>query len=318
MRIGAIVFIAALLLTSCAHMNISRNRQALKQISPGDTQEKVFSILGPPALRHNISDQRFVAYYQTKPAKVRGAAVTPALCTPVAFENGKVAVIGHDPTMAWTLEEKARIHQAAVAQRERQQAEMAAAERERTVTARRNKIKALEKKVRPVPTSNAALNLKLYRQLLELAPDNARYQKKVAFYEDRLAKQQKARHERALRRAEQRRLRAWERSREGRNKKLQQYSGNGIAEMAVHDMGDGVLYVWVKNVSQQVITTSPDNFTLMDSQNHQARCEISDSLDRVLEPGSISQGKIQCDRQIIPKALIFQNGESGRISKSFQ
>jgi outer membrane protein assembly factor BamE (lipoprotein component of BamABCDE complex) len=318
MRIGAIVFIAALLLTSCAHLNLSRNRQALRQIHPGDTQEKVFSILGPPTLRHNISDQRFVAYYQTKPAKVQGAAVTPALCTPVAFENGKVAVIGQDPTDAWTLEEQARIHRATAAQREREKAEMAAAERNRTVTARRNRIKTLERKVRRVPASNASLNLKLYRQLLELAPDNPRYQRKVAFYENRWAQHQKARHERALQLAEQRRLRAWERSREGRNKALQQYTGNGIAEMAVHDMGNGVLYVWVKNVSQQVITTNPDNFTLMDSQDHKARCDISNSLDRVLEPGSISQGKIQYDRQIIPKALIFQNGESGRISKSFQ
>jgi outer membrane protein assembly factor BamE (lipoprotein component of BamABCDE complex) len=318
MRIGATVFIAALLLTSCAHLNISRNRQALKQLRLGDTQATVFKIMGPPDLRHNISAQRFVAYYQTKPAKVGGAAVTPALCTPVAFENGKVAVIGHDPTEAWTLEEQARIHQAAVAQRTREQAERAAAERERAETSRRNKIKALEKRVRPVPVSNAALNLKLYRQLLELAPDNRRYQKKVAFYEDRLAKQQKARHERALRLAKQRRLSAWEESREMRNKKLQQYSGNDIAEMAVHDMGNGVLYVWVKNVSQQIITTNPDNFTLVNSQNQKARCKISDSLNRVLEPGSISQGKIQYDRQIIPKALIFQNGETGRISKSFQ
>ena len=56
----------------------------------------------------------------------------------------------------------------------------------------------------------------------------------------------------------------------------------------------------------------------MDSENNIAACEINSSLDRVLEPGSISHGKIAYNKEIQPKELIFQNRESGRISKSFQ
>jgi hypothetical protein len=195
---------------------------------------------------------------------------------------------------------------------------MAEASARRAKAARQQKIEALENEVKPVPGGNAALNLKLYRQLLALDPENSRYQKKVAFYEDRLAKQQKAQQERAIRSAKAKRRQAWDQAREGRNKQLRQYSGNGIAEMAVHDMGNGSLYVWVKNVSRQIITTHPDHFTLIDSDNNVVKGEISDSLDSVLEPGSISHGKIEYSREIEPKELIFQNRESGRISKSFQ
>ena len=67
MRIGAIVFIATLLLTGCAHLDISRKARAVSQIEPGELQADVFSKLGPPDLRHDITEKRFVAFYQTKP-----------------------------------------------------------------------------------------------------------------------------------------------------------------------------------------------------------------------------------------------------------
>lgn len=318
MRIGAIVFIAAVLLSACVHLDINKNINALKRIQPGDSQEVVFETLGPPDLRNDISDKHFVTFYRTRAGDLSGRPVSAALCTPISFENGQVVVVGEDFTERWTREEKERIHQAAIEESERQQAEMAQAALQRATAARQEKIKALENEVKPVPASNATLNLKLYRQLLELDPDNSRYQKKVAVYEDRLAKQKKARDERAVRSAKAKHRQAWEQAREERNKKLRQYTGNGIAEMAVHDMGNGSLYVWVKNVSKQIITTHPDHFTLVDSENNPVACEISGSFDSVLEPGSISHGKIDYSREIEPRELIFQNRESGRISKSFQ
>ncbi len=318
MRIGAIIFTATFMLAACVHLDINKNTNALKRIQTGDTQALVFETIGPPDLRNDITDQRFVAFYQTKAGDSPGTPVTKGLCTPIAFENGRVVAIGDDLTDRWTREEKERLHKAEIADRERQQAEMAEAARKQAERAHQEKIEALEKEVKPVPVSNAALNLKLYRQLLDLEPDNSRYQKKVSVYEERLARQKKARHKRALRKTKQKRREAWEKARETRNIKLRQYTGNGIAEMAVHDMGDGTLYVWVKNVSNQIITTHPDHFTLMDSKKKMARCEISESLDSVLEPGGISHGKIEYNREMEPMELIFQNGESGRISKSFQ
>lgn len=318
MRIGVIVCLTALILTACAHLDIDKNIRALKQVQPGDAQAVVFEAMGPPDLRNDITDQRFVAYYQTKAGNSSDTPVTKALCTPIAFENGQVVAVGDDLSEAWTREEEERIRQAQIAQREQQQIEMAQIRRQQAEAARQAKIAALEKTVKPVPAANAALNLKLYRQLLTLDPDNLRYQKKVADYQERLARQEKARQQRAVLSAKEKHREAWEEAREARNKNLRQYTGNGTAEMAVHDMGNGSLYVWVKNVSNQIITTHPDHFTLMDSENNPARCEVSDSLDSVLEPGSLSHGKIEYSSAIIPKELIFQNGESGRISKSFQ
>lgn len=318
MRIGVIVFVVACMLSACVHLDINKTINALKGIQPGDAQETVFETLGPPDFRNVISDQRFVAFYQTKAGNLSETPLPSALCTPIAFENGQVVVVGDDLTERWTREEKERIRQAAIAENERQRAEMAEAAARRAKAARQEKIESLENEVKPVPVSNAALNLKLYRQLLALDPDNLRYQKKVALYEERLTQKKKADEERAIRAAKAKQQQAWERAREGRNKELRQYTGNGIAEMAVHDMGNGLLYVWVKNVSKQIITTHPDHFTLVDRENNTVPCKIGDSLDSVLEPGSISHGKIEYSRDIEPRELIFQNRESGRISKSFQ
>ena len=58
------------------------------------------------------------------------------------------------------------------------------------------KILELEEKVRPIPASNAELNLKLYRELLELNPKNTEYQSKVNYYKKRLAEQEKAEQDR--------------------------------------------------------------------------------------------------------------------------
>lgn len=317
MRIGVILLIAASLLGGCVHLNINKNINALNRVEPGDPQEKVFETMGPPDLQKEISQQGFVVYYQTK-AGNRADPVTPELCTPIAFENGRVVAMGEDQVATWTREVEDRIRRAEMAERERKQKEETAAAQRQAEAERLKRIEALEKKVKPIPGHKAELNLKLYRQLLALDPSNARYQKKVAFYEERLSRQQKARQEHAAKAAKQKQRQAWERAREARNKTLRHYTGNGIAEMAVHDMGPGSLYVWVKNVSRQIITTHPDHFTLLDNENKSARCEVSSSLDSVLEPGSISHGKIEYNDDLQPKELIFRNRESGRISKIFQ
>jgi hypothetical protein len=318
MRNGVAVLIATLVIVGCAHMDIDRKGKALAHIKPGDTQAHVFKTVGPPDIRHDVDDRRFVAYYQTQLNDKTGQPVTTDLCTAVSFENGKVVVVGEDLTERWAREEEARKRSDRIAARVKRQEEASEAARRQARIERQEKIKALEDEVRPVPASNAALNLKLYRQLLALDPNNPRYLKKVDLYQKRLSQQQKSRKEQAARAAKRRELEAWEKAREKRNVKLRQYSGNGIAEMAIHDMGNGSLYVWVKNVSFQIITTHPDHFTLIDKDNRKVKCKVSESLDSVLEPGSISHGRIEYNPAIIPRELIFENNESGRVAKSFE
>jgi hypothetical protein len=317
MRIGVTVILTALLLTGCVHIKINKNVNALDGIQTGDSHQAVLETMGPPDLRKDIGDNRFIVYYQTQAGTSNQEAVTTDLCTPIAFEDGMVVAVGEDLADAWTKEEEARLRQMEAAERRRREAERKAAARRKTEQQRLDKIAALEKKVRPIPASNAALNLKLYRQLLALAPDNSRYQKKVAFYEARLAQQKKAREARAARNLEKKQRQAWEQSRDERNKALRHYTGNGIAEMAVHDMGPGSMYVWVKNVSRQVITTHPDHFILLDNQGNRVECTIHSSLDSVLQPGAISHGKIEYSQTVFPGELIFRNREAGRISKTF-
>jgi hypothetical protein len=318
MRIGAIVFIAVISLVGCVHLEVNRKADAVLQIERGDSQSDVFEIVGKPDIRHDISEQRFVAFYQTQVKPSDDVPLTTDLCTPVSFENGKVVAVGEDLSEQWAQEVEAKKRQTEIAARQKQAAESEQAVRLQADAKRQEKINELENKVKPVPASNAALNLKLYRQLHELDPRNPRYQQKVAFYEERLAEQKKSREQRELQLEKARQLAAWEKRREARNVKLRQYSGNGIAEMAIHDMGNGALYVWVKNVSRQIITTHPDYFTLINIDDNKMPCDINDSLDSVLEPGSISHGRIEYDKTVIPKELIFENRESGHISKTFE
>jgi hypothetical protein len=317
MRFGVIAILTVFLLTGCAYMKINKNVNALDQVQKGDPQKAVLETMGPPDIRRTFGDSRLIAYYQTEAGASR-EAVTTDLCTPIAFENGVVVAVGEDLAEGWAREEEERLRQMEAAERYRREAEMRAAAREKAEKERQAKIAALEKKVKPVPVSNAALNLKLYRQLLSLDPGNDRYQKKVAFYEKRLARQKNARKPRHTRTDQKKHRQTWEASRDQRNKKLRQYTGNGIAEMAVHDMGSGSMYVWVKNVSREVITTHPDHFVLLDDRGKQVKCKIGSSLDSVLQPGAISHGKIEYSESVYPKELIFKNREAGRIAKSFQ
>jgi hypothetical protein len=337
MRTGVVVFIVAIMVAACSQMKIINNHDAMSEIHLGDGLETVIKTLGLPVFRRDIAEQIFVAYFQTNAGRSSDSPVTISTCTPITIKNRRVVAIGQEMTDAWILEVEERKHQVELAEQKKleqaqRQAKLAEqkkleqaqrqaklAEQEKLEQAQRQeKIDSLEKAVKPVPAYNAALNLALYRQLLYLDPDNALYQKRVALYKQRLAMQKKANRERIDPKAKEKALQIWEQTRETRNKKLRQYTGNGIAAMAVQDMGKGSLYVWVKNISQQIIAVHPDQFSLVASDNKKRQCQPSDSLDCLLEPGSISHGNISYSKSIVPKELILQILESDQISKSFQ
>ena len=315
MRIWLIVLFSAVVIFGCASAPYEKNRRALEQVRPGQSWEAVEASMGPPDIRRDITERRFVAYYQTKRNVTSNPTVSTAQCTPIAVENGRVVRVGQDPSVPWTHAEKERQRQVLIDQRNRRSAET---ERLRAEAERHRKIEMLEQKVRPVPAANASLNLTLYRQLLALDPDNPHYRQKVDFYQTRWERQQKAAQAKARQAAEDQKRQAWVQDRASRNEHLRQYTGNATAQVAVHDMGNGSLYVWVKNTGSQVITTHPDHFTLVDDDDNALEAEISDSLDRVLEPGGISHGRIVYRSDAMVKALIFENPASGRITKSFQ
>ncbi len=55
------------------------------------------------------------------------------------------------------------------------------------------KIRSLEEKVRKIPVSKSSQNLEIYRQLLDLDPQNSKYKKKVTFYKARVEEQKRKR-----------------------------------------------------------------------------------------------------------------------------
>lgn len=314
MRIWVIIAAATLIMTGCAHWKIQKTNDALKTVASGESTETVLQRLGPPDLRHDIGENRMVLFYQTH-ATPSDTPIEERYCTAVAFENNRVVAVGDDPTERWMREETERIR---LADQERQKKATATAAQAQAEKERQRKIDELEAAVRPVPPTHAAQNLKLYRQLLTLDPQNERYRKKVAVYEQRLS-QQKRQHQAGLPKAVQEKTTvSTETAFEARNKRLRHYTGNGIAEIAVHDLGGGSLYVWVKNISQQVITTYPDHFTLKDIKGRPMACKVNSSLDSVLEPGNISHGKITFDKNVTPGVLIFINKEAGQIVKSLK
>ncbi len=318
MRIGVIAWVAVLMLVGCAHLEVDRKAEALTEIKAGDTQETLLASVGQPDIRRDVDDNRTMFFFQTRSKPSEEDPITPAYCTPVAIENGVVVSVGEDLTTPWTMEKEARLEKEKMLAQKRRQAMLAKEAKKRDEARRKQKIAELEKKVKPVPSSNAELNLKLYRQLHGLDPANPRYQEKVALYEKRLENQKKQNKARQLLLEKETRKKAWESRREARNDRLRQYTGNGTAEMAAHDMGSGSLYVWVKNISNQIITTHPDHFTLMNAGNHKMKCKISKNLDSVLEPGGISHGKIEYDKSAIPQTLVFENREAGKIIKKFE
>jgi outer membrane protein assembly factor BamE (lipoprotein component of BamABCDE complex) len=316
--IALVILIGATLVSGCAQTKITRNDNYINGLETGLHYDTVVETLGEPLIQKEISVHRFVAFYQTKPGDPAIASHSSSLCEPIVFEDFLVVGVGSGFYEKSVREEKERVRRVEIYEARRKRARMAEAARLKRAAERKKEIAALEKEVAPVPASNAALNLKLYRKLLTLDPGNTRYKKKVAYYENRLERQKKATQARAEKQAQEKLLRVWEKRRPERNQRLGKYTGNGTAEMAVYDMGNHSLYVWVKNVSKQIITTHPDYFTLLDNHRNKIPCVIEGRLHSVLEPGSLSHGEIAYHPDSIPNELIFQNNESGRISKVFQ
>jgi hypothetical protein len=307
MRRGGVVFIVAVTLAACTQIKIMDNRNAIRQIQLGDGLETVIKTLGLPVFRRDIAEQSFVVYYRTRFGRSLDSPVTISMCTPITIQNRQVVAIGDEMTDAWSLEADNGQHRAGPMEQNKPEH----FQRQTTVATQ-------AKTVQLTAASNAKIDLQLYNKLLELDPDNVLYQKKVAFSKGRLAAQDKGHGKNTDSKAISNVLRIWEQTRDVRNKNLRKYTGNGIASMAIQDMGDGSLYVWVRNVSQRILTVHPEHFSLVDNNHNKTRCQISDSLGSTLVPGSISHGEISYRKDIIPKNLILQIPGSAQIKKNFQ
>lgn len=315
--VSLLLFSIIFLLMSCAQMEIADNKNALPTIKTGDSEAQVLDAAGRPDLRYDFSPGKFVYYYQTENDRTDNAYLDKKSLTAISFENGYVSMVGTDLMDKWKADALEKERQIKEAERKRLAAIKLAEEKERAEAERLSKIEALEKKVKPIPASNAALNLMLYQKLLALDPENPRYQKKVEHYQERLKAQKQIEEKRAKRVAYAKSQKGKDELRQKRNMTLRKYTGNENAKIAVHDMGSGWLYIWLKNTGKQTITSHPDYFTLLDRKKRPIQCSFEKNLEAVLEPGDIAHGKIKLEKDAHPKELIFENNEAGKIKKAF-
>ncbi len=317
MRTTLLTLFLVVLITGCAHLKSGENKRAIESLAIGADEPAVVQKLGPPDFRRDVSPEKYVYYYQTSVAPAGQTEIDKSLCTPLAFDNDRLVAIGRDLTQQWEKESAAQKKRERLAAKEKLKKEKLALKRKKARIARKKKIDALEKKVRPIPMARVALNLKIYRELLALAPDNQRYQKKVALYEERLEHKNRIAGKKERIAARKRAQALKEEKRKERNSRLRQYSGNENAEIAIHDMGNGSLYIWLKNTGTQTITSHPDYFTLIDQNEEKIGCRFAPGFDAVIEPGDIAHGKVKCLSVLKLKRLIFKNNEAGIVIKDF-
>lgn len=306
-----------IMISGCTHIIPAENKKAIDSLKAGATEQEVLHSLGTPDLRYDFGPGKFVYYYRTMASPAGDCGSDRSLCTPLSFVNGTLSVAGQDLMDQW---EKERIEQQKrdqLARQEKLRKEKLALERQKAEIQRKKKIRALEKKVKPIPAARVALNLKLYRELLALDPDNPRYQKRVALYQERLEHKNRIATKKERMAARKRAQALKEEKRKQRNHQLRQYSGNENAEVAVHDMGNGTLYIWLKNVGTQTITSHPDYFTIVDQNEEKIGCRFASGFDAVIEPGDIAHGKVKCLSALKLKRLIFKNNEAGIVVKDF-
>ncbi len=203
------------------------------------------------------------------------------------------------------------------------------------------KEKELAIKVKAVPSKDSETNYKLYYQLVQLNPQKKIYQKKLNRYKPRYAEKKyrqasqylksSAKDYPSLRAAFEAideaikldpRQKKYRRAKYLLEKeKLLYYQGNTIAEMAVRDDGrsgnERRFYVWIKNVSSQVVSVDASYFTLIGKDNRSYRFLSSDMISVNLQPGTETEGRVSFKTRSLPQKLIFANDNIGTISRLF-
>jgi hypothetical protein len=286
--------IATLLLVACAGTPQTRKGP----ITPGMVPEEVIARLGEPSRREQFAPDRYIYFYEEGSYKDR----------PVCFDKHRVVHIGQELLAAWRQERLTLAGSGGT---------LPSAAKKRVLAtqkaAREARIAELEQAVKPLPVSATGENLRLYRELLSLAPDNERYQRKVAFYNERYQKEQAAKR----RAAEQAAKRKRETARKHRNKTLRVYEGNANIEMAVHELGDGEIYVWVKNLSSAELLLVASQYRLLDTDEKPITHRVDAELQGPLASGGIAYGKLILDDKTRPSRLVLEHPKAGTIEKWF-
>jgi len=277
------IILATIFFSGCLQstLNLPPDKDKIEQIEAGTLENSVRIIAGKPD-RIVKSKYGYRTYYYREGIS-SDCKKDLETCIPIVIDRGRVAAVGQQWAKAW---EQQRHKKAAgvprIVEQETPQA----------------KIARLEKQVKAIPMSRTVDNLNIHRYLLQLDPDNKRYQKKVAFYEKRFAL------EKAQKKATQKQLTA---TRRWQNARLQKFAGTPPAEMAIKILENGKFHVWLKNSGSKAFRVEAGQFYLACQKGKRHPIYRSKDFGKYLPPGKVIEGRVTFATSCEPAEFIYIN-----------
>lgn len=289
-----IIILITIFLSGCLQstFNLPPGKSKLDKIETGTLESSVRTIAGKP---HRVvkSKNGYSTYYY-KEKLTSDCKKDLQTCIPIVIEREKVVAIGHKGADAWKQKRK----------RKRTISSSSSGKTDHKAT--RQEIEKLDRQVRAIPMSRTMDNLNIYRYLLKLDPDNPRYQKKVAFYENRFEK------EGAKRVAERKQLAA---SWKWQNERLKEFKGDNRVQMAVKIIGNGKFHVWLKNTGKKPFRVEARQFFLSCKKDKRYTVYSSKDFDKDVEPGAVIEGRITFVIYCNPRKIIYANPDVATLSR---
>ncbi|MEA3446537.1 MAG: hypothetical protein U9R19_17615 [Bacteroidota bacterium] len=305
------IFVSFFIITGCASskLQFAGVKSGIEKVEVGMLKSSVQILVGEPDKIIQHKDYT-VFYYENN--FTSNCEKDLNSCMPIVFVNDRVVVIGHQWMQTWekqlvdsknkqkddSLKQNGKHTQSATVQPKKE------SEKEDI----KAEIERLEKIVRPIPISNTFDNLRIYRYLLKLDPDNQKYKHKVAFYEQRFALEKTNRLENIKKQKKLRKM---------QNEQLNEFKGNKNVQMKLLILGDLKFYVWIKNIGTATLLIDPKDFFLVCKNNRRYPVYRSKGFNLDLKPQEITEGEIAFAVYCAPKELIYTSPKAGKISQIF-
>ncbi|MCP4673682.1 MAG: DUF3192 domain-containing protein [Desulfobacula sp.] len=306
------------LMAGCIHLD-TVNRQNIDKIVVGQDEDDLRKLMGSADFSLRTKDGKTIYFYGVK-QKNSQIGLSMDNCMPVLIENNRVVSIGSDFLENWDFDIISHVAQANQ-QKENLKKEVLQGELEKkNAELVALKIKKLEAKVRPIPSSNYGLNLKYYKELLSLVPDSDRYQKKVNYYQLKMDAQEQTNE--ILQEDLDDEPSSGDSGLNGeliKSENIRLYKGNNNIELALRELSGGNLYVWVKNISPEPIALEAGNYHLLDQTRETIPCSPSIGLIKELPAGQIASGhlKYKGSEDVQLGEIVFEHPRAGKIIRVF-
>ena len=158
------------------------------KIEAGLTEDEVIKLLGKPGLIAPHGAGKLIYYYPA--SKSANCIKDRESCTPVVFEKGRVIGVGRLALQSAPKKSRTTKPRDSSSQLRKTPTPTPPTKslKPRLDVETRKEIARLDRFVKQIPAENTLDNLRVYKYLLKLDPENPRYQQKVALYEERFRK----------------------------------------------------------------------------------------------------------------------------------